>query len=71
MPTVVTTIEDTSPLIVYSGEGGYNDWKAGTSKDDSALDRYVRLGRIYSPSPLSPLILLASYYSDTLKAATL
>ncbi|KAF9050294.1 hypothetical protein BJ165DRAFT_1402045 [Panaeolus papilionaceus] len=40
MPTVVTTIEDTSPLIVYSGEGGYNDWKAGTSKDDSALDRY-------------------------------
>ncbi|KAJ3512633.1 hypothetical protein NLJ89_g3413 [Agrocybe chaxingu] len=39
MPMLTTTIEDTSPIIVYSGPGG-SDWRAGTSRDDPSLDLY-------------------------------
>ncbi|CAA7260591.1 unnamed protein product [Cyclocybe aegerita] len=41
MPMLTTTIEDTSPIIVYSGQGG-SDWRAGTSRDDPSLDLYSR-----------------------------
>ena len=40
MPTLITTIEDFSPVILYSGNGG-NDWTAGTSSNDSEIDKYV------------------------------
>lgn len=36
MPNVTTTIEDYSPLLVYSG----SDWTAGTSENDTSLDQY-------------------------------
>ncbi|KAF8800280.1 hypothetical protein BYT27DRAFT_7118036 [Phlegmacium glaucopus] len=38
MPTLITTIEDFSPVISYSGTGG-NDWTSGTS-NDSSIDKY-------------------------------
>lgn len=36
MPNLTTTIEDYSPLLVYSG----SDWTAGTSENDTSLDQY-------------------------------
>ncbi|KAF8971160.1 hypothetical protein BDZ97DRAFT_1753486 [Flammula alnicola] len=39
MPTLSTTIEDTSPVIIYSGNGG-GDWTAGTSRQDPFADQY-------------------------------
>lgn len=39
MPTLITTIEDSSPVIFYSGSGG-SDWTAGTSSNDSLIDKY-------------------------------
>lgn len=38
MPSLITTIEDSSPVISYSGDGG-SDWTAGTS-NDSSIDLY-------------------------------
>ncbi|KAH9484977.1 A type blood alpha-D-galactosamine galactosaminidase [Psilocybe cubensis] len=38
MPTLSTTIEDTSPVIIYSGNGG--DWVAGSSTNDSLASLY-------------------------------
>jgi hypothetical protein len=35
MPILTTTIEDTSPMIIYSGSSG-SDWIAGTSADPLA-----------------------------------
>jgi len=37
MPSLTTTIEDTSPLIVYSG----NDWQTGSSNGDIYAEQYV------------------------------
>ncbi|KDR75003.1 hypothetical protein GALMADRAFT_226651 [Galerina marginata CBS 339.88] len=39
MPTLSTTIEDTAPVLIYSGSGG-GDWFAGTSRNDSFADQY-------------------------------
>ncbi|KAF5328847.1 hypothetical protein D9619_011703 [Psilocybe cf. subviscida] len=39
MPLLTTTIEDSAPVLVYSGSGG-GDWTAGTSKADSSIDEY-------------------------------
>ncbi|KAF9522649.1 hypothetical protein CPB83DRAFT_887409 [Crepidotus variabilis] len=40
MPTLTTSIEDTSPVIVYSQSNGYQSWRAGSSKTDASLDSY-------------------------------
>ncbi|KIM45457.1 hypothetical protein M413DRAFT_66291 [Hebeloma cylindrosporum] len=39
MPTLTITIEDTSPMIIYSGSSG-SDWRAGVSGDDNLADHY-------------------------------
>ncbi|KAF8160606.1 hypothetical protein B0H34DRAFT_806139 [Crassisporium funariophilum] len=39
MPTLTTSIEDTSPVIAYSGSGG-SDWTSGTSKVDPDIEQY-------------------------------
>ncbi|KAF9526502.1 hypothetical protein CPB83DRAFT_857626 [Crepidotus variabilis] len=40
MPTLTTTIEDTSPAIIYSQSDGSDNWVAGSSKTDTSLDSY-------------------------------
>ncbi|KAF4621263.1 hypothetical protein D9613_000224 [Agrocybe pediades] len=37
MPSLVTVVEDTSPILLYSA----NDWKAGTSSSDTLADQYT------------------------------
>lgn len=58
MPNLTTTIEDYSPLLVYSG----SDWTAGTSENDTSLDQYV--------SPSADLGAITYPDLDTRKAAT-
>jgi hypothetical protein len=38
MPTLSTTIEDFTPIIFYSGSGG-SDWTAGSSQNDTSIDK--------------------------------
>lgn len=42
MPTLITTVEDFSPTIFYSGSAG-SDWTAGASSTDSSIDKYLDL----------------------------
>ncbi|KAF9568214.1 hypothetical protein CPC08DRAFT_802714 [Agrocybe pediades] len=37
MPSLVTVVEDTSPILLYSA----NDWRAGSSADDKSAEKYT------------------------------
>ncbi|KAF5328853.1 hypothetical protein D9619_011705 [Psilocybe cf. subviscida] len=39
MAILTTTIEDSAPVLIYSGTGG-GDWTAGTSRADTSIDEY-------------------------------